>query len=1074
MAKKTIYTLAASHLDTSWEWTFETSVEKYIPATLYDNFRLFDKYPDYKFGWEGAYRYELMEEYYPEAFEKLKDYVADGRWTPTGSSYENGDVNKPSPEALFRNILYGNGYFMKKFGKRSNDIFLPDCFGFGWALPSIARHAHLCGFTTGKLEWGSAYGIPFDLGKWYGVDGSFVYANLKPSAYSRHLSPATGVRRDPAVKDKLPENEKYGLDMTATFYGTGDRGGSPDEGSVKIVSDEINKNNVEETQVVSSTSVELFDTMASLDSSVQDKLPTWNNELLLTNHGTGSYTSRAVGNRWNKNCERLADMAERTAVAAAAVGAQKYPQPVFDAAWKRAIAHQFHDDITGTSLMECYKRNWNDYILSQNQFAEEYRAGISAFSIALDTSFVKGIPVVVNNPVQCDGLRTSAVYARTPLPAGTKYVSVFDSEGKEVPSQIVSQGDEDMVITFTASVPSLGYAVYDVRPATKAYAGDTSVRVTQNTMENAFIRVTFNASGDICELYDKRLGKNVLSSPIRFALFDYQGAKEYPAWELDYPELCKEPREYARDAKIKIVGFGPVLGILHIERKSGRSIFRETVSLDASSDYVRVRSEVDWRDERSLLKLVVPTAASNLMASYDLGLGVIERQTDSKDLYEVPAQVWADITDSSKKFGVSVFSDSRSGWDKPNDTTLRLTIVHTPAHARSAAQAQNLMDLGLNRFGYAVYPHAGSWEDGGVQQKAAEYNEPMQTFTATVHKGGIKSGYSFAGVSDQDVLIRALKKAQDSDEVVVRFNEAAGRELRNVHFRIGFGIDSAREIYATEEDKSDAKVDKGELVFDIGRFEPKSFILKLSKCPSPVKPLKMEQIDLPYNVRAMTTNDTKSTLHHTYDMSIPMELVPDTLVSGGIEFKMGKSHDNAVACLGQTIPLNGKFNRLYVVAASRTFDKNFNLKFDTGVVTLQVSSWSEPLGSWDMIGLGEIGEIKKDVLAWNTTHAHSRTGDIIGKQLYLFRYSIDIPEGAKSVRLPNDNEILVFAVTATNGKSRVVCGSELYDDLDKRPFDYSITLENYLRLRPNTFVPALQRTKAADGTVYVDASKLTD
>ena len=160
MPKKKIYTVATSHLDTVWSWDFETTVSQYIYNTLVDNFKLFEKYPSYKFSFEGSYRYELMEEYYPELFDKMKDYIAKGRWNVCGSAFENGDTNIPSPEALFRNILFGNSYFDEKFGKRSVDIYLPDCFGFGWALPAIERHSNLMGFTTQKLAWGSAYGIP--------------------------------------------------------------------------------------------------------------------------------------------------------------------------------------------------------------------------------------------------------------------------------------------------------------------------------------------------------------------------------------------------------------------------------------------------------------------------------------------------------------------------------------------------------------------------------------------------------------------------------------------------------------------------------------------------------------------------------------------------------------------------------------------------------------------------------------------------------------------------------------------------------------------------------------------------
>ena len=123
--KKKIYTVATAHLDTVWSWDFETTVSKYIYNTLVDNFKLFKKYPTYTFSFEGSYRYELMEEYYPELFDKMKEYIKEGRWNVCGSSFENGDVNIPSPEALFRNILFGNSYFDKKFGNREKGCFQP-------------------------------------------------------------------------------------------------------------------------------------------------------------------------------------------------------------------------------------------------------------------------------------------------------------------------------------------------------------------------------------------------------------------------------------------------------------------------------------------------------------------------------------------------------------------------------------------------------------------------------------------------------------------------------------------------------------------------------------------------------------------------------------------------------------------------------------------------------------------------------------------------------------------------------------------------------------------------------------
>ena len=160
--EKRVYTIATAHLDTVWLWDLNHTIKMCIPATLNKNFELFEKYPEYSFSFEGAYRYELMEEYHPELFEKMLEYQKKGRWHPTGSLYENGDWNIPSAEAHFRNVLYGNDYFEKTFGKPCIDLYLPDCFGFGWVLPSVAAHSGCKAFMTKKLSESDPYGIPLD------------------------------------------------------------------------------------------------------------------------------------------------------------------------------------------------------------------------------------------------------------------------------------------------------------------------------------------------------------------------------------------------------------------------------------------------------------------------------------------------------------------------------------------------------------------------------------------------------------------------------------------------------------------------------------------------------------------------------------------------------------------------------------------------------------------------------------------------------------------------------------------------------------------------------------------------
>ncbi len=193
----TLYVVGYAHLDTEWRWEYPQVIDEYIPNTMHRNFDLFEKYPHYIFNFSGANRYRFMKEYYPHDFVRVQHYVAEGRWFPAGSSMEEGDVNAPSAEAIIRQILYGNEWFRREFGKASAEYMLPDCFGFPASLPTILAHAGVKGFSTQKLTWGSSApgggpdsrektpeGTPFNVGVWTGPDGESVLAALNPGAYS--------------------------------------------------------------------------------------------------------------------------------------------------------------------------------------------------------------------------------------------------------------------------------------------------------------------------------------------------------------------------------------------------------------------------------------------------------------------------------------------------------------------------------------------------------------------------------------------------------------------------------------------------------------------------------------------------------------------------------------------------------------------------------------------------------------------------------------------------------------------------------------------------------------------------
>ncbi len=1023
MAKKKIYTIANAHLDTIWSWDFETTVDKYIFNTLNDNFKLFEKYPDYKFNFEGSYRYELMHEYYPQLWEKMKSYIADGKWNVCGSAFENGDVNVPSPEALFRNILLGNNYFEKNFGKRSCDIFLPDCFGFGYALPSVMRHANLKGFTTQKLSWGSAYGIPFDIGKWYGVDGNYVYGNCNPGAYDKTLK---NIRENEFVYKKLNDNEQFDLPLTAVFHGVGDRGGAPKEESVKNVCDEIKANGTSDTEVLSAPADKIFRDIDALPEDIKQKLPVWNNELVMTNHAVGGYTSRAIGKRWNRRNEEIADMSERASVAAMVLGGYEYPQETLTRAWKRVIAHQFHDDLPGTSVQRAYRRSWNDYGMSLNQFTNEYEGAVKNIASLIDTSAVKGVPVIVNNPMEYE--RTGVVKITIPARLRYKNMAAFDTDGNELPTQVIESRATHSVILVYVTVAPMGYKLLDIQ--SKRARISTPLKASIHGLENEKYKVILNSNGDIRSIFDKELKKEILKKPIYTGIFDYNGSKDWPAWELNYQELNREPQHTLRVKSIEVIEEGVCRVAMKIVKTYKDSTFTSIIALSRGGKVVEVYDEAEWRSTCSAAKEIFSFTAESPVATYDLGLGAIKRGNMNEKLYEVPAQKWADITDESGKFGISVISECKYGWDKFDNNTLRLTLMHTPLKNYRVDSMQSMMELGLNRYSYAIYAHAGT-VGHDTQCEARNFVMPMAAFICSKHTGAQIGELSFGSLKGNAIL-RAMKKAENSNEIVIRVGEGEKKAQKNVCFSLCTPILSAREIYASEEHIDDIKVRNGKLIFDLKPYEIRSFALTVKSAePKSVS----KSVDFAGNIDAYSTNDEPKANLPVINRTIPEEMRPDTVYVGGINFELG---NKAILCGGQTLLLPEGTKKVNLLAASLNGDKYITI----GESTVKVNDIREYYAGWDLYDFKEVAFTKDGKLGYEFTHSHNENGDAKCQQLFFWNVEIEAKDN--TISLPVDRDILIIAITASTDETDCTLATELYDHIKDRFFDYKMNARERL------------------------------
>jgi alpha-mannosidase len=1015
---KTLYVVGTAHFDTQWLWTIQTSINEYIPATMQQNFKLFEKYPDYKFSFEGAFKYMLMKEYYPSDFQKVKEYVSQGRWNICGSSLDAGDVNIPSPEAITRLILLGQKFYREEFGKTSRDIFLPDCFGFGYAFPSIAAHCGLKGFSTQKLTWGSSVGIPFDICSWEGVDGSKIFSALNPGDY--HSDITGDLSNDSKwIATVDITGKRNGLYLGYRYFGTGDRGGAPPDSSVGWLEKSIaGKGPLK----IINAPADLLCTQLTADQL--GKLPQYNGELLMTTHGVGCYTSQCAIKRWNRKNELLADASERASVMADWFGGSKYPHDQLNSAWTRFLWHQFHDDITGTSIPEAYKFSWNDELLSLNQFSSILEDAVATVSRTLDTK-VKGVPLVVYNPLSFE--REDIVEAEIMFDQPVKNVKILDKTGKELLSQVIGVDGNKVKFLFIAKVPSVGFEVYDVQPSNKENSAKSEFKISEQYMENARYMIVFDVkTGDVKRLIDKQEKHDMLSGPLHIEFLDDESTV-YPAWEITPLTIKSKPRSYLDKPKIEITENGPVRISLRITREKDGSVFTQYIRLAAGKPGERIDfdTRVNWNTKGTLVKAEFPFGIPNSKATYDLGMGNVQRGNNTDKLYEVPAQQWVDLTATDNSYGITIMNDCKYGWDKPNDNTLRLTLLHTPKTAADFSY-QGTNDLGTHEFLYSIVAHKGDWREAKSANMATGLNQPLVAFQTKPHDGKLGKEFSFAWLNSPQVTIKAIKKAENSDEIVIRFQEMFGQKVGNVQLNLPVAVTAAREINGAEEPVGEARLVDGKLVFNMTSYESKTFAIKIADAPSKVTPKDNSPLKLDYNLDGVSYDSNRADgnidgNNHT----IPAELYPDEITCDGINFKLGPKTDgqkNFVACDGRKINLpEGNYNRAYILVTALADKKNI-FKIDNTPVELSIPYYSGFIGQWynrvSSNGYATVDSLipaylKRQPVAWVGTHRHNGQNNSNEAYVfcYLFKLAIDLPKGAKTLTLPDDKNILVAAIT---------------------------------------------------------------
>ena len=1033
---KVLYTVGYAHLDTEWNWDYPASINIYIKNMLTENFHLFELYPDYVFNFTGSRRYHFMKEYYPDMFKTLQGYIKQGRWHVAGSSVDEAEANMSSSESIIRQVLYGNEFFRKNFDTVSYDYMIPDCFGFVANLPTVLNYCGLKGFSTQKLTWRSANGIPFNVGVWNGPDDKGVVAALNATDYGGHV--VARLDKDTSWDNRLEEDRKRtGYAFDYRYYGVGDQGGAPRKTDVVHAVGSLN-NPDSKFKVLLSSADQMF---KDVTPEIRKNLPTYKGDLLLIEHSSGSSTSQAYMKRMNRKNELLAQSAETAASMAELTSSLSYPKEKLDNAWELVLGSQFHDILPGTAIPKAYEYAWNDEFIAANNFSSILKNSIANISNQLNTKTV-GRSVLVYNPVARE--REDVVTATlqyNPLPEN---IAVYDYNGKQILSQITKRLGDTLTFIFLAKLPATGVAVFDVRE-TKKSASFKSLAANNNVIENEFYKVTIAENGDLTSVYDKKNAKELLSSPAKLE-FLHEAPSQWPSWNMDWKDRKNPPVDFLdKNATVKIIEQGPVRTAIEITREGKGSTIQQTVNLSAgeAGKRVDIDNKINWHSQGVSLKAAFPLTVSDSIATYNLGAGTIARANNVENKFEVPSKQWFDLTDVSKQYGVTILEDCKYGSDKPNDNTVRLTLMYTPEINKNWTWCnyQGTQDFGVHHFKYGIYGHEGDWQKGLSQWQAQFFNQPLIAFEVPKHWGRFGKVYSFINISSPQVGVMAVKKQQNGDYYIVRVNELSGKDLSNVSIGFGSVIEDAYEVNGQEQKIGNANFSIRNLTFDISHYTIKSFAVKLKSLGNNAETQTV--VDLPYNKDVMSFDDNRTDGSFDDDYTLPAELVPGEIVSDNIHFKMGDKTDekmNAVACNQQQINLPaGNYNKLYLLAAAND-DTKGEFLIDGKSNSLSIQSFTGFVGQFynrhftkdfkDVTSI-DMPFAKRDNIAWFATHTHYGypSENVAYKYSYMYKYEINIPAGAKTITLPKNDRIKILAMTVANSNNDDITELQpLYDD----------------------------------------------
>jgi alpha-mannosidase len=717
-----ISAIGHAHIDSAWLWPVRETVRK-VARTVANATLLMADHPDFVYAMSSAQQFAWLEEHHPALFERVRERVQAGQFVPVGGMWVESDTNMPGGEALARQFVHGKRYFLDRFGLETEEVWLPDSFGYSAALPQLVTLSASRWFLTQKISWNATNRFPHHTFDWEGIDGTRVFTHFPPvDTYTSELS---GAELAHAVATFA---EKGRASRSLVPFGWGDGGGGPTR---EMLARAARTHDLAGSPRVTIESPRAF--FSAAEAEYPDR-PVWVGELYLEFH-RGTYTSQARTKRGNRRSEHLLREAELWSASAAVAGLLDYPYDDLDRLWKLVLLHQFHDILPGSSIAWVHREAGETYARIEaelEQIADRARHALATAGCGTQGA-APGAQVAFNaGPYPVDG------------------------------------------------VPALGAALVD-RPANDrepATATDTGHEII---LDNGLLRVVVDRRGLVTSLLDRAAEREVIAPGAAGNLLQLHPdlPNRWDAWDVD--AFYRNTRTDLLDADVvEIVPSAPGTGAegaasVRVVRTARSSRFVQLLTLRPGLRRLEIDTEVDWHERETFLKLAFPLDVATDISTSEIQFGHVRRAAHTNTSwdaarFEICAHRWLQVGEPG--YGIALVNDATYGHDvsRParrgggTTTTVRWSLLRAPRFPDPQT------DQGRHVFHHAVVPGAGI-PDAVREGYAANL--------AVRRVRGSRGVPPLVTVDHAGIVVEAVKLADDrSGDVVVRLYEAWGARAR--------------------------------------------------------------------------------------------------------------------------------------------------------------------------------------------------------------------------------------------------------------------------------------------------------